>query len=122
MFRAGAVAIWIKDDMHSVVDRWGHGIWARGQNRAGLHRVATRIFQLCCLAVSTPTLLHARESVWPGNHRWWRALFVAETGTVYQPGNTLNKLHARCCDSQGNKPLNVVVPEMLRTTAAFAPG
>jgi hypothetical protein len=30
------VAVRIKDDRHSVVDSSGHGIWRRGQNRAGL--------------------------------------------------------------------------------------
>lgn len=34
------IAVGRKDDGHAVVDGSGHGIWRRGQDRAGLHRVA----------------------------------------------------------------------------------
>jgi hypothetical protein len=37
------VAVWVEDDGHAVVDGRGHSIWGRGQDRAGLNRVAASI-------------------------------------------------------------------------------
>jgi hypothetical protein len=37
------VRVEIKDDWHTVVDNGGHGVWRRGQNRAGFHCVATAV-------------------------------------------------------------------------------
>ena len=38
------VTVWIEDDWHSIMDGGSHSVWSRGQNRARLDPLPTRVF------------------------------------------------------------------------------